>query len=37
MLFVSNSILSGIEENRIFRHWRKAKVKSFPGATIQDI
>ena len=32
-----DSIASGIEENRISGHWRKVKVKSFPGAIIEDI
>ena len=36
-LTVGDSIVSGIEENRIFRQWRKVKVKSFPGATIEDM
>ena len=36
-LIVSDSIVSGIEENRIFSQWRKVKVKSFPGATIGDM
>ena len=36
-LIVSDSIVSGIEENRISRQWRKIKVKSFPGATIEDM
>ena len=34
---VSDSIVSGIEENRISSQWRKVKVKSFPGATIGDM
>ena len=37
MLIVGDSIVSGIEENRISRQWRKVKVKSFPGATIEDM
>ena len=36
-LIVGDSIASGIEENRISRQWRKVKVKSFPGATIEDM
>ena len=36
-LIFGDSILSGIEENRISRQWRKVKVKSFSGATIQDM
>ena len=36
-LIVGDSIVSGIEENRILRQWRKVKVKSFPGATIEDM
>ena len=36
-LIVGDSIVSGIEENRISRQWRKVKVKSFPGATIEDM
>ena len=36
-LSVSNSIVSGTEENRILRQWRKVKVKSFPHATIEDM
>ena len=31
-----DSIASGIEENRISHHWRKFKVKSHPGAIIED-
>ena len=31
------TIVSGIKENRILRQWRKFKVKSFTGATIEDI
>ena len=34
---VGDSTVSGIEENRISRQWRKVKVKSFPGAAIEDI
>ena len=36
-LIVVGSIVSGIEENRISRQWRKVKMKYFPGATIEDI
>ena len=36
-LTVGDSIVFGIEENRISRQWRKVKVKSFPGATIEDM
>ena len=36
-LIVGDFIASGIEENRISRQWRKVKVKSFPGATIEDM
>ena len=36
-LNASDSIVSGIEENRISRQWRKVKVKSFAGATIEDM
>ena len=36
-LIVADSIVSGIEENRISRQWRKVKAKSFPGATIEDM
>ena len=32
-----NSIVSGIEENKILRQWRKLKVKSFSGATIEGM
>ena len=35
-LIVRDSIVSGIEENRISRQWRKVKVISFPGAIIED-
>ena len=34
---VGDSTVSDIEENRISRQWRKVKVKSFPGAAIEDI
>ena len=36
-LIVGDSIVSGIEENKISRQWGKIKVKSFPGATIEDM
>ena len=36
-LLVGDSIVSGIEENRISHHWRKVKLKSFLGATIEDM
>ena len=36
-LIVGDSIVSDIEENRILCQWRKVKVKSFPGATIEDM
>ena len=36
-LIIGDSIVSGIEENRISRQWRKDKVKSFPGATTEDM
>ena len=36
-LIMGDSIVSGIEENRISRQWRKFKVKSFPCATIEDM
>ena len=36
-LIVGDSIVSGIEENRILPQWRKFKVQSFPGATIEDM
>ena len=36
-LIVCDSIVSSIEENKISRQWRKVKVKSFPGATIEDM
>ena len=36
-LIVGDSIVSGIEENRKSCHWKKVKVKSFPGATIEDM
>ena len=36
-LIVGDSIVVGIEENRMSRQWRKVKVKSFPGATIEDM
>ena len=36
-LIVCDSIVSGIEENKISRQWRKVKVKSFPGATIKEV
>ena len=34
---VGDFIGSGIEENKTSRQWRKVKVKSFPGATIEDM
>ena len=37
MLIVGDSIVSGIEENRISRQWRNVKVKSFPRATVEDM
>ena len=37
MLIVGDSIVSGIEENRISRQWRKVKVKSFTAARIEDM
>lgn len=36
-LLVGDSILSGIEENRTSCQWIKVKVKSFPGATVEDM
>ena len=36
-LIAGNSIISGIEEERISRQWRKGKVKSFPGAITDDM
>ena len=36
-LVVGDSILSGIEENRISCQWIKVKVKPFLGATVKDI
>ena len=36
-LIVGDSIVFGIEENRISRQWRKVKVKSFPGARIKGM
>lgn len=36
-LVVGDSILSGIEENRTSCQWIKVKVKSFPGATVEDM
>ena len=36
-LIVGDSIVSGIEENRILCQLRKVIVKSFPGATIGDM
>ena len=36
-LIVGDSIVSGIEENRILCQLRKVIVKSFPGATIVDM
>ena len=34
---VGDSIVFGIEENRISRQWRKVKVNPFSGATIEDM
>ena len=36
-LIVGESIVSGIEENTKSRQWRKVKVKSFPGTTIEGM
>ena len=36
-LIVGDFIGSVIEENKTSRQWRKIKVKSFPGATIEDM
>ena len=37
MFNVGDSIVSGIEENRISRQRKKVKAKSFPGAAIEDM
>ena len=36
-LIVGDFIVSSIEENRISRQWRNVKVKSFSGATIEEM
>ena len=36
-LIVGDFIVSGVEDYRISRQWRKVKVKSFFGATIDEM
>ena len=36
-LFAGDSMISGIDQERLSIKWRIIKVRSFPGATINDM